>query len=137
MRHQHAVQLRWSDPDSYGHVNHARALSLVEDARLTMATEFAAGGDGSTTPPVILARLEVDYRRQLYYRPHEQVSIESWVTRLGTSSVTTRQELRQDGHVAISVVAVLVVVDADLGASRPLTDDERAFWTTFLEEPAG
>jgi len=82
VRHQHAVQLRWSDPDVYGHVNHARALSLVEDARLTMASETAAGGDGSAHPPVILARLEVDYLRQLYYRPHEQVTIESWVTRL-------------------------------------------------------
>ena len=29
MRHEHRVQLRWSDPDSYGHVNHARALSLL------------------------------------------------------------------------------------------------------------
>jgi len=135
VRHQHAVQLRWSDPDVYGHVNHARALSLVEDARLTMASETAAGGDGSAHPPVILARLEVDYLRQLYYRPHEQVTIESWVTRLGTSSVTTRQELRQDGHVALSVVAVLVMTEG--ASSRPLTDTERAFWTTFLEEPAG
>ncbi|SDP47363.1 acyl-CoA thioester hydrolase [Klenkia soli] len=132
MRHQHAVQLRWSDPDVYGHVNHARALSLLEDARLTMASE---AGDGGAAPPVILARLEVDYRRQLFYRPGEQVRVESWVTRLGRSSITTRQDLHQDGAVAISVVAVLVVVDGD--ASRPLTDAERAWWTTFLEEPAG
>lgn len=133
MRHQHAVGLRWSDPDVYGHVNHARALSLFEDARLTMASEPAAGGDGSANPPVILARLEVDYLRQLYYRPHESVAIESWVTRLGTSSITTRQDLRQDGHVAVSVVAVLVMSDG--AASRPLTETERAFWTTFLDEP--
>jgi len=32
VRHEHPVQLRWSDPDSYGQVNHARALSLLEDA---------------------------------------------------------------------------------------------------------
>ncbi len=64
MHHRHAVQLRWSDPDRYGHVNHARALSLLEDARLAMG----AGPDGSTAPPIILARLEVDYRRQLLYR---------------------------------------------------------------------
>jgi len=25
----------------------------------------------------------------------------------------------------------------DGASSRPLTDSERAFWTTFLEEPAG
>ncbi len=132
MRHQHAVQLRWSDPDVYGHVNHARALSLLEDARLTMA---AGAADGDPAPPVILARLEVDYRRQLRYRPGEQVRVESWVTRLGTSSITTRQDLHQDDQVAISVVAVLVVVDD--GTPRPLTVPERAAWSTFLDEPAG
>jgi acyl-CoA thioester hydrolase len=52
--HEHLVQLRWSDPDSLGHVNHARALSLLEDARLAMADE--APGDVG----LILARLEVD-----------------------------------------------------------------------------
>ena len=88
-----------------------------------------------SAPPVILARLEVDYRRQLFYRPGEQVQVQSWVTRLGTSSITTRQDLHQDDQVAISVVAVLVVVDGD--APRPLTADERAWWTTFLEPPAG
>jgi acyl-CoA thioester hydrolase len=45
--HEHAVQLRWSDPDMLGHVNHARALALLEDARLAM-------GDGRSG--LILAR---------------------------------------------------------------------------------
>ena len=48
--------MRWSDPDSLGHVNHTRALSLIEDARLAMA-----GGSGGA---LILARLEADYLRQ-------------------------------------------------------------------------
>ena len=44
MRHEHPVQLRWSDPDSLGHVNHARALSLIEDARLAMNDGVLPGG---------------------------------------------------------------------------------------------
>ncbi|SDG53171.1 acyl-CoA thioesterase [Klenkia brasiliensis] len=131
MRHRHAVQLRWSDPDVYGHVNHARALSLLEDARLAMG----AGHEGGVAPPIILARLEVDYRRQLLYRAGESVDVDSWVTRLGGSSVTVRQDLHQDGEVAISVVAVLVHVADD--ASRPMTAAERAHWTTFSEDAAG
>jgi acyl-CoA thioester hydrolase len=129
VRHRHAVQLRWSDADLYGHVNHARALSLLEDARLVM------GSDGTDAPPIILARLEVDYRRQLRYRAGESVDVESWVTRLGGSSLTVRQDLRQDGEVAISVVAVLVHVAGD--ASRPMTDAERAHWATFSDDAAG
>ena len=125
MRHEHPVQLRWSDPDSLGHVNHARALSLIEDARLAMVD----GPGGS----VILARLEVDYLRQLYYRVGERPCVVSWVTRLGTKSFTVRQELVQDGQVAIRADVVMVMFDFATDTSRALTDDERAHWSRYLE----
>lgn len=121
--HEHLVQLRWSDPDSLGHVNHARALSLLEDARLAMAPE---GGQ------LILARLEVDYLRQLYYRVGERLCVGSTVTRLGTKSFTVRQELEQDGEVAIRADMVMVVFDFATDSSRAMTDAERAHWSGFL-----
>ena len=127
MRHEHPVQLRWSDPDSLGHVNHARALALIEDARLAMNDGALAGGS------IILARLEVDYLRQLYYRVGERPVVSSWVTRIGTKSVTVRQELIQDGEVAIRADGVLVMFDFTTDTSRPLTDEERAHWTKYLE----
>jgi acyl-CoA thioester hydrolase len=43
-----------------------------------------------------------------------------------------RQELVQDGQVAIRLDAVLVVFDITADASRPLTDEERAFWGAYL-----
>jgi acyl-CoA thioester hydrolase len=125
VRHEHPVQLRWSDPDSLGHVNHARALSLIEDARLAMA-DGSGGG-------VILARLEVDYLRQLYYRPRERPCVTSWVTRIGTRSFTVRQELSQDQQVAIRADVVMVMFDFATDASRPLTEEERAYWSRYLE----
>lgn len=108
-----------------GHVNHARALSLLEDARLAM--DEGPGGS------LILARLEVDYLRQLYYRAGERPCVTSWVTRVGTKSFTVRQELVQDGEVVIRADAVLVVFDFAVDASRPLTSDERAYWSRYLE----
>ena len=126
MRHEHRVQLRWSDPDMLGHVNHARALSLLEDARLAMI-------DGRPGGELILARLEADYLRQLYYRVNEPLTVTSWVTRLGTRSFSVRQELAQDGEVAVRADIVLVVFDFTANASRPMTDDERAHWTAYLE----
>jgi acyl-CoA thioester hydrolase len=126
MRHEHQVQLRWSDPDMLGHVNHARALALLEDARLAIAQGPPGGG-------MILARLEVDYLRQLYYRVSEPLCVSSWVVRLGTKSLTLRQELVQDDQVAIRADCVMVMFDYDTDASRALTEDERAQWTTYLD----
>ena len=131
--HEHEVQLRWSDPDSYGHVNHARALSLLEDARLAMAAASPATGPGRQ-PDIILARLEVDYLRQLYYRAGERLCVRSWVTRLGTKSFTMRQELEQDGRAAIRLDAVLVLFDIATDTSRALGPEEREFWGGYLRE---
>jgi acyl-CoA thioester hydrolase len=82
---------------------------------------------------MILARLEVDYLRQLYYRVGERLPVSSWVTRIGTKSVTVRQELVQDGEVAIRADVVMVMFDFATDTSRPLTDDERAHWAGYLE----
>ena len=129
--HEQLVQLRWSDPDAYGHVNHARALSLLEDARLAMGLG-APGVVPGRQPDMILARLEVDYLRQLYYRVGERLCVRSWVTRVGTKSFTTRQELVQDDEVAIRLDAVVVFFDSTTDASRPMTDEERAYWSRWL-----
>jgi acyl-CoA thioester hydrolase len=131
--HEHLIQLRWSDPDSYGHVNHARALSLLEDARLAMAAA-APGIAPGRQPDIILARLEVDYLRQLHYRVGEQVQVRTWVTRLGTKSLSTQQELLQDGEVVIRLDAVIVLFDMAADASRPMTDEERAYWGAYLAD---
>jgi acyl-CoA thioester hydrolase len=128
VRHEHLVQLRWSDPDSLGHVNHARALGLLEDARLAMVADLPEA------PGLILARLEVDYLRQLYYRTGERLAVCSAVTRIGTKSFAVRQELVQDGQVAIRAVAVMVTFDFATDTSRALTEAERAHWSRFLDE---
>jgi acyl-CoA thioester hydrolase len=80
---------------------------------------------------LILARLEVDYLRQLYYRVGERLCVRSWVTRLGTKSFTVRQELVQDEQVAIRADSVLVQFDFAADASRSMSDAERTHWSGF------
>lgn len=136
MRHKHETQLRWSDADMLGHLNHARLLGLVEDARMAVLAE-APGGDvtgGPTSRGVILARLEVDYLAQVRYRVGETLQVDTWVARMGTKSLTLRQELVQDGAVVLRADAFCVMFDYAADASRALDDDERDFWSAYLEE---
>ena len=119
-----------------GHLNHARLLGLVEDARMALLA-LAPGGDvtgGRTPRGVILARLEVDYLAQVRYRVDEVLPVDSWVSRLGTKSFVMRQELSQDGAVVLRLDAVCVGFDYDTDATRVLDPDERAFWSAYLEE---
>lgn len=136
MRHRHRTQLRWSDADMLGHLNHARLLGLIEDARMAFLAE-APGGDvsgGRSTRGVILARLEVDYLAQVRYRVDEALDVDSWVVRMGGKSMTMRQELRQDGEVVLRADAFCVMFDYDTDASRPIDEDERGFWGRYLEQ---
>ncbi|WP_280140711.1 acyl-CoA thioesterase [Geodermatophilus obscurus] len=119
--------MRWSDTDVLGHVNHARVLGLLEDARLAMVDPTPGAG-------IILARLEVDYLRQVRYRAGEHLTVVGTVTRLGRSSIGLRQELAQDGEPALRAEMVLVNYDYAADASAPLTGAQRAHWSRWLVE---
>ena len=119
------MQLRWGDSDVFGHVNHARVLGLLEDARLAMAGPGPGAG-------IILARLEIDYLRQVHYRVSEHLTVSSTITRLGRSSIGMRQELTQDGEVALRADMVLVSFDYAADAASPLTEQQRAHWSQWL-----
>jgi acyl-CoA thioester hydrolase len=136
VRHHHTAQMRWSDPDMLGHLNHARTLSLVEDGRMAFLAESptVSADQGRSPRGVILARLEVDYLHQVRYRVGESLPIESWVTKLGTKSLTMRQEVLQDDRVVLRVDAICVAFDYDAEASRAFDADERAFWTSYQED---
>ncbi len=108
-----------------GHVNHARVLGLLEDARLAMTDPTPGAG-------IILARLEVDYLRQIHYRAGEHLTVVGTVTRLGRSSIGMRQELAQDGQPALRAEMVLVNFDYAADASAPLTEPQRAHWSRWL-----
>jgi acyl-CoA thioester hydrolase len=75
---------------------------------------------------------EVDYLRQLYYRVGERLCVRSWITRIGTKSITMRQELIQDDQAAISLDAICVVFDYASDATRVLTEEERTFRGRYL-----
>lgn len=128
--------MRWSDPDMLGHLNHARVLSLVEDARMAFlaVSPTISAHHGRSPRGVILARLEVDYLRQVRYHVGESLVIESWVTKLGTKSLTMRQEVRQGDEVVLRADAICVAFDYDTDLSRAFDDDERAFWSTYQED---
>jgi len=56
------IQVRWRDVDALGHVNNATIVTYLETARTELWRERFGGG---TAIPFVVARVEVDYRRQL------------------------------------------------------------------------
>ena len=74
----------------------------------------------------MLARIAIDYRRELT-TADGYVVVHCAVERVGTSSVTFREEIRTaQGELAAESEAVIVAHDPETGRSRPITDPERA-----------
>ena len=131
----HHAQLRFSDSDAMGHVNHARFATIFEDARIALVRSLAPPGQDLTSRGVILARLEIDYVRPLEVR-EDPVATTARVVRVGTSSFAIDYTLRQGDAICARGVSVLVAYDYAAARSRPLTDAERTQLQEAMEDAA-
>jgi acyl-CoA thioester hydrolase len=117
----HAVDVRYQDYDMLGHVNNAVYVTYMEDARTAYLAEYA--GLEPADIEMVVAHLEVDYRRPVEHA--EEVEVAVAVTDVGESSFTMAYEVRDDGTVAVEGESVQVAIDTDTGASRPLPAEWR------------
>jgi acyl-CoA thioester hydrolase len=125
MSHEKRIEIRWSDLDAYGHVNQAVHLTYAEEV-LDDWFRIRLGRAPGTIWDYVARRTTIDYRGELRLADREAVGTASLV-RLGTTSVTAAVTLRApDGRIATELELVVVVVDAQGGSPRPLTDEERA-----------
>ncbi len=142
-----AIPVRWSDLDAYEHVNNSRVFTLLEEARIAA---FWGGGSGEvpsavlTTGPgaasiTLIAGHQIEYRAQIPY-VREPLDVELWIGALGGASLQVCYEVHSPaGHVPrelfVRATTTIVLADRVSGAPRRITDDERAAWQPYLEEP--
>ena len=125
------VALRWTDQDVYRHVNHAKAVTLLEEARVAFVFE-AAAADGVAGFPagLLVVALHVEYRRQIPHRA-DGLRVTMVIDELRAASFRIDYEMH-DGPDATDLVAVRAwtrMATYDLAAGRPrrMTPGERAF----------
>ena len=121
--HEKRLEIRWKDVDAFGHVNNAVYLTYLEECRDEWLDE--ALGDGEAAWDFVIARLAIDFRRELRLED-DAVLVSCRLKRIGTSSVTTRETIDAAGELAAEAEAVLVARNREEGGSRPLSDAERA-----------
>ena len=117
--HRTEIQVRFADTDAQGHLNNGSYAIYAETARLAFFRDL-----GSGVGSLILARLAIDFRRQVRFG--EAVAVDTWVERVGTTSVALRHAIRADGAVAADVSSVVVRFDYDAQRPAPWTDAQRA-----------
>jgi acyl-CoA thioester hydrolase len=117
------IEIRWADLDAFGHVNNAVYLTYLEEARDSWLEAMVP--QGRSTWDYVLARVAIDYRREL--REEDGYVLASCrLSRLGRSSIVTREEVRTlQGELSAEAETVMVARDQSTGRSRALTPAER------------
>ena len=124
MTHEKEIEIRWRDLDAFGHVNHIVFLTYLEEVRDEWLGRVL--GDPGLVWGYVIARVEIDYRRELTLED-DVILARCSLERLGTKSVTTSESVAtRGGETAAEAKAVLVARDEESGGSRAISDDERA-----------
>jgi acyl-CoA thioester hydrolase len=133
MAHEKQLEIRWRDVDAYLHVNNAVYATYLEECRDEWVERTL--GESGAAWDFVLARVAIDFRRELRLED-EAVVVSCSLDRIGTSSVTLREEIRtRGGDLSAESEAVLVARDRESGRSRPLTETERDAFER-VREPA-
>lgn len=114
--------IRYSDLDGQGHVNNAVYATYFEFGRTEFFFTVEPGLMPKGTEPV-LARLEIDFRRELFYPGTIEIGIA--VIDIGGSSVRFAQAVFRDGVCIASGVSVLVKLESETRRSCKWTDAQR------------
>jgi acyl-CoA thioester hydrolase len=149
MRLHVPIRLRWSDIDAYAHVNNAAMLGLLEEVRI-QAFWTAADGSAHEGPAILdgrpgadtltlIAHQEIEYLRPIPYG-RAPLDCEVWVARLGGASLEVHYEVYspvgiEPRELTTRAASTLVLVDAATQRARRITDQERAAWTPYLDDP--
>jgi acyl-CoA thioester hydrolase len=153
MRLHIPIRLRWSDLDAYAHVNNAEMMRILEEARIQAfwTTDPGEAPDGSAPSTAILdarpgaatltliAHQEMEYLLPIPYM-RAPLDIELWLGRLGGASLQVCYEIYSPDGMEPRLLygrAATTVVMVDAATSRPkrISEQERAAWEPYVEEP--
>jgi acyl-CoA thioester hydrolase len=118
--------------DAYGHVNNVVFLRYLEEARI----DFLFRPEKDFKQGSVVARHEIDYRRQLVHR-HTPVDIELWVTEIRAASFTITYEVKDPEQVYVTASTVIVPFDFQAQRPRRLTAEEREFLAEYQDDEEG
>ena len=126
----HPVLVRWSDIDSYDHVNNVRYFDYLQEARIAFLGQvMETTGDFFAQYPCVLVSQTVDYLRPILLR-HPPYDVDVWIASVGTSSYTLGSRIvdrsGESEDVYAKAESVIVAVDGTTHAKRALGDTERA-----------
>jgi acyl-CoA thioester hydrolase len=133
MRYNAKAHVRWDDIDAFGHVNNAKYLTYVQEARVEMLwrarTEI---GLEPMLSDMVVAHAEVDFLIPIYEGAID-IDCIIWIGKIGGASFDMFYELKSPAGLHARLKTVQVAVDVATKKSRRLSDSEREYLLQYQE----
>lgn len=126
------VQIRYADLDAQWHVNNARFLTILEQARLSYIRQLDLwDGKSFLDLGLIVADVHIAYKAPIELEEEVQVALR--VDRIGNKSMTMINEIRnaKDGSLKAQAEVVMVTYDFHSKATIPVPESWRKTITEF------
>lgn len=122
-------KIRYNDTDRQGHVNNATFSTFLETGRVEVLynPQFPILLEGAS---FVIAALRLNFKQEIKWPG--QVEIGTGLRKIGNSSMVLYQELFQRNQCVANAETVIVQVDAQTGASQPLSAESRTILATWL-----
>ena len=135
-RFYHPIEVRYGDLDPQGHLNNAKFLTYMEQARVNFVRHLGLWSGGSFFDfGFILAEVQVTFLSPIHFGHQVQVGV--CVTRLGQKSLDMEYQIAesQSGVIFATGKSVLVAYDYHLGKTIPIPADWRHAMQEFDNLP--
>ena len=125
------IEVRYSDLDAQGHLNHARYLTFMEQARFKYIMAAGLWNDAHDFNAVgqIVAEASCSYKRPVLIDQIVDVAVR--VSRIGNKSLDMEYRLTVGGEVAATGRTVQVAYDYAAKRSMPVPPEWREKLTRF------
>lgn len=119
------LRVRFSDLDTYGHVNNVKYFEFFQEARIAAMGKVRSDLESlGPVPSMVVAQTDVRYLKPIHLRP-EPYDVYTWISRVGTKSMTMEAEILDAGTPLARGRFVLVFFDTATGRSVVPPDSVR------------
>ncbi len=133
--HSCPVQLRFNDADSLGHVNNSTYLSFFDLGKTEYFKAVRKVNYFELEIDIVVAHIEVDFLKSVHL--HENVAVETTVTKIGTKSITLHQRIISSDtqEVKCNCTTIMVGIDFKTDNTIPISSTWRRELAAYENRP--
>ena len=131
----HLIEVRYGDLDPQGHVNNAKFLTYMEQARIFYLKQLKLWEGGSfLNLGIILADVQITFKKAVQFGDPIRVGVR--ISHVGNKSMTSEYQLEdeRDGSLFATGSSVLVAYDYHSKRSVPIPEEWRKAIAQYEEQ---